>query len=449
MKKKLTITFGIAVLTALSILIFQLYWIYNNYRNAQHIFSVTATNALEKSVDQYQLQQIDLPTSLNYKVPSLTVFMRTLPDQDAVALDSTKSKQLFKAEMSTVAIDKRNVPVVKALIARLLLQQLHKPIDLKVLTGIYKELLRKEGIDVPVTLNLRGSPAEVRPGEIAATISYYKSAVVISAVVDSNKWLLRHNLLPALVSVLLILLSAGSLWYMGFIIRRQLKLDGMKNEFIRNITHELRTPMTILRSSNEAIAQFGVASDPEKLSRYTGINNAVLDKLENEVERILEISSLERNAVSVNWQRVDLSELIQAVTKRFSGIEDNRIILKLSSPTTEINTDPDKLDTILSNLIDNALKYGGNDTDIIIEFSVAPKNWQLSVSDAGKGISKENLPFIFDNFYRVDTGELHDVKGYGLGLSHVKRLTELLKGKIEVQSRLNEGSRFIINFPLR
>ena len=449
LRRKLTITFGISVLTACSILIFQLYWIYYNYNNAQHIFSMTAKNALEKSVEKYQLKQIDLPTSLNAKVPTLTVFMRTLPNQDAVALDTPKSKQLFKAQMSTVAIDKQNVPVVRALMARLLLQQLHKPIDLKVLSGIYQEILRKDGINMPVFLKLRHSATEVLPGEITATISYYKSTVIISAVIDSKRWLLRHNLLPALVSVLLILLSAGSLWYMGVIIRRQLKLDRMKNEFIRNITHELRTPMTILRSSNEAIAQFGVASDPEKLLRYTGINDAVLDKLENEVERILDISSLERNSVSVNLQMVDTTELAQKVIKRFSGIEDKRILLKLNSQTKEIYTDPDKLDTIVSNLVDNALKYAGDEAEIVVEILVGPKAWQLVISDTGRGISAEDLPFIFDNFYRVDTGELHDVKGYGLGLSHVKQLVKLLKGKIEVQSALNGGTRFKINFPLK
>ncbi|RZM27985.1 MAG: HAMP domain-containing histidine kinase [Pedobacter sp.] len=382
-------------------------------------------------------------------MPSLTVFMRTLPDQDAVALDSPKSKQLFKAEMSTVAIDKQNVPVVKALMARLLLQQSHKPVDLKVLAVIYRKQLKKDGIDMRVTLSLRGSPSEIRPGEIAAKISYYKSPLVISAVIDRNYWMIRHNLLPALVSVLLILLSAGSLWYMGMIIRRQLKLDRMKNEFIRNITHEFRTPMTILRSSNEAIAQFGIASDPEKLARYTGINNAVLDKLENEIERILEISSLERSVVSVNWQPVDVPALIQAVIQRFSGMEDSRIILKINAPAGNINTDPDKLDTIISNLIDNALKYAGDDAQISVSYLVTPKNWQLAVSDTGKGISKENLPFIFDNFYRVDTGELHDVKGYGLGLSHVKQLTEILNGKIEVLSGIDAGICFTLTFPLR
>ncbi|WP_114941231.1 sensor histidine kinase [Mucilaginibacter endophyticus] len=448
MKKKHTITFGIAALTAFSILLFQSYWIYYNYSNAQHLFLVTATNALEKSIEKYQLQEIDLPTSLNYKEPSLTVFMKTLPDQDAVALDTPKSKRLFKAQMSTVAIDKENVPIVKALMARLLLQQSHKPLDLNALTRIYREELQKESIDVPFTLKSRRSPSKIHSNEIAARISYYKSAVVISATIESNRWLLRHNLLPALVSFLLIFLSAGSLWYMGLIIRRQLKLDRLKNQFIRNITHEFRTPMTILRSSNEAIAQFGIASDPEKLLRYTGINNAVLDKLENEVERILEISSLERNSVSVNWQIVDVPELMKTISKRFSSIGSDRLQLKFQTAIKDVKTDSDKLDTIISNLIDNALKYAGENAEVSVEFTVGAKNWQILVNDNGKGISPEDVPLIFDNFYRVDTGEVHDVKGYGLGLSHAKQLTELLNGKIGVESGLNEGTRFTIKFPL-
>jgi two-component system phosphate regulon sensor histidine kinase PhoR len=445
-KQRLRLTFVVAALAAFSIVAFQMYWVYTNYLNAQQSFTVTAIDALEKSIENYQLQQIELPTSLNYKVPSLTFFKRTKPDNEALALDTPKSLQLFNAEFNTVAIDKQNLKVMRALIARLMTQQLHKPLNLENLTKLYKKELIKRQIIVPVSLTVRRNSSVIVPGEIAVPINFYKSPVVLKANIENLAWLVQHNLLPSVVSLLLVFLSAGSLWYMGLMIRRQLKLDRLKNEFISNITHELRTPMTILRSSNEAIAQFGIASDPEKLARYTGINFSILNKMESEVERILDIIQLEKRESSTDRQVVDLKQIAEEVILRFAIIGNDRITLDYSHPAYPIYTDPEKIDSILSNLIDNALKYAGLEAFIIVKIQFSKKFWQLIVSDTGRGISFEDQPYLFDKFYRVNTGDLHDVKGYGLGLSHVKGLVQSLNGQINVKSKPGHGATFIINF---
>jgi two-component system phosphate regulon sensor histidine kinase PhoR len=445
-KQRLKLTFVVAAFAALSIITFQIYWVYSNYVNAQRSFTSTAIDALEKSIQDYQLQQIDLPTSLNYKMPSLTVFMRTKPDQEALALDTPNSTKLFNAEFNTVAIDKQNINVVRALIARLMTQQLHKPLNLDNLTKLYKKELAKKQITVPVSLTIRRNSSRIRPGEIAVPINFFKSPVVLKANIKNLAWLVQHNLLPSLVSLLLVLLSAGSLWYMGLVIRRQLKLDRLKNEFISNITHELRTPMTILRSSNEAIAQFGIASDPEKLARYTGINFSILDKMENEVERILDIIQLEKRQSSTVRQVVDLKQIAQEVISRFAILEDDRLTLDCSDPAYPVYTDPQKIDNILSNLIDNALKYAGPEASVFVKIQVSKKTWQLIIGDNGRGVSIEDQPFLFDKYYRVNTGDLHDIKGYGLGLSYVKGLVESMGGRILLKSKLGYGATFTINF---
>jgi two-component system phosphate regulon sensor histidine kinase PhoR len=445
-KKKLRLTFVIAALAAFSIISFQVYWVYSNYVNAQESFKVTAINALEKSLQAYQLQSIDLPTSLNDKVPSLTVFMRTRSKQELFVLDTPKKTQIFKAEFNTVAVDKNNISAMRALIARLMIQQLHKPINLDTLTALFKKELRKNQIAVPVKLAIRRNPVTISPGEIAVPINFYKSPIVLKANLDSQAWLIQHNLMPSFVSLLLVLLSAGSLWYMGLVIRRQLKLDRLKNEFISNITHELRTPMTILRSSNEAIAQFGIASDPEKLARYTGINYSILDKLENEVERILDIMQLEKRETSTVRKIIDLEQIAGEVILRFSTMGHVRLKLDCKNDAGPIYSDPQKIDNILSNLIDNALKYSGSDAAVAVEIRIAEKNWQLTVVDNGRGISSEDQPYLFDKFYRVNTGDLHDVKGYGLGLSYVKGLVESMGGQIRLKSKPGHGAAFIISF---
>lgn len=438
----------LAALTVGSIVLFQLYWLYYNYSNAERSFHTTAVQALEKSISLYQSQQIELPTSLNYKKPSLTVFMRTKPSVEAFDLDTPKHKRIFNAEFSTVAIDKEHEPYVRALIARLMTQQMHKPLDLKALTVIYTEELKKSGIKMPVVLTSRKDPLQVQPAEVASRIDFYKSPVVVVAKLDSIGWMFRHNVLPAIISLILILLSAGSLWYMGVVIRRQLKLDRLKNDFISNITHELRTPLTILRSSNEAIARFDVAADPEKLNRYTRINSDIIDKLEGEVERIMDISMLDQKAGIKHLQQVNLCELINNLANRFQLSGNPPISVVCNDPKISVNTDPYQIETILNNLLDNASKHAGAETNIAVAIINKPVHWQLIVSDNGIGISAEDLPYIFDKYYRVNKGDLHDVKGYGLGLSHVKALVESLNGKINVKSKEGQGTTFTITFPI-
>lgn len=448
MKQKLQITFIIATLAVCSIVLFQLYWLYYNYSNAERSFHTTAVQALEKSISLYQSQQIELPTSLNYKKPSLTVFMRTTPSVEAFDLDTPKHKRLFNAEFKTVAIDKQHEPYVRELIARFMTQQMHKPLDLKALTVIYSNELKKNGIKMPVKLTSRKTPLEVKPTEVASRIDFYKSPVLVVAKLDSSGWMFRHNVLPASVSLVLILLSAGSLWYMSVIIRRQLKLDRLKNDFISNITHELRTPLTILRSSNEAIARFDVATNPEKLNRYTGINADIIDKLEGEVERIMDISLIDHSLGVKKRQQVALVELIKNLIGRFQVLDSNAINFNYNGSEILVYTEPYKIETILNNLLDNASKYAGAKAHISVEIINKPNNWQLIVSDNGKGVSADDLPYIFDKYYRVNNGDLHDVKGYGLGLSHVKGLVESLKGKIKVKSKEGQGTTFILTFPV-
>jgi two-component system phosphate regulon sensor histidine kinase PhoR len=446
--QKLRFTFFIAALTASSIVLFQLYWLYYNYSNSERDFHNTAVHALEKSIEVYQAQQVELPTSLNYKKPSLTVFMRTKPSVEAFDLDTPKRKRVFNAEFSTVAIDKEHEPYVRALIARLMTQQMHKSVSLKVLTAVYQKELNRNGIGMPVVLTLRTKPLAIRPGEIASRIDYFKTPVVVTAKLNSSGWLLRHNLLPALVSLLLILLSAGSLWYMGVIIRRQLQLDRLKNDFISNITHELRTPLTILRSSNEAIAGFNVAAHPQKLARYTGINADIINKLENEIERILDISLLEHDRHATGMQETDLYALVKSVVDRYQVIGQNKIKFMGQDHKMLVHTAPYPIETILNNLLDNALKYAGPNASVMVNVAANPDSWQLTVSDTGIGINKEDLPYIFDKFYRVNTGDLHDVKGYGLGLSQVQGLVKAMNGKIKATSQRGRGTTFTLTFPI-
>lgn len=235
---------------------------------------------------------------------------------------------------------------------------------------------------------------------------------------------------------------------MGLIIYRQKQLDLKKNNFISNITHELRTPISILKSTNEALLQFGEAANPEKTNRYLKINADVLNKLDYNIDRLLDITRYELGVKYVNLTHVNIDELVRSIVEKFCVNDHNQITISTELENETILTDKDMIDGILTNLIDNALKYSSNTPEIMVKVLSSSKYWQLEVQDKGKGISEENLPLIFDKFYRITSGYLHDVKGYGIGLSYVKELVSLLSGEIIVNSRLEFGTTFIIKFPL-
>lgn len=372
--------------------------------------------------------------------------MRTLPDNDSLALDTPDSKRRFSAEFATVAVDRQHLPEVMALVGRLLSQQKHIPLNLDTLTTIFNRQLRNNRINKRFRLYADRNQSIISEEQVAAVVNFYKDPVIIHAeMIDGQHYLLTSNFLPALVSSLMVLLSAGSLYYMSKIIKRQMMLDTMKSDFINNITHELRTPVTILKSSNEALASFGAADNPETLNRYLKINAAVLETLDTDIERMLEFGRSEAHKLKPVYEKVLLFEAIQKVTERFAMIENLNIRIELDT-SLEIMTDRCMLGTILVNLIDNAIKYSPGGAQLVILAEKLPKGWNLSVRDHGQGIPAAALPHIFDKFYRVSTGDIHEVKGYGIGLAHVGQLVAAMDGNIRVYSKLDRGTTFKLTF---
>lgn len=435
-------------MTALLIVLFQTYWVYNSFKVSRRNFTTSAKHALQRSISLYQRGQSEMPTSLKYRDPTLTFFLRTIPNRDSIAFDTPKVIKPFHAEFLTVKIDEYNISEVNALLGRLISQQLRRPVNADSLNLIYKEELRKENIEVPFHIIVVDSGSIIRQHDIAVPIKFHRSPVVIVRAIPINFSLAlwRENIIPAVISLILILLSAGSLFVMGSMILRQMRLNTFKDEFINNITHELRTPVTILKSSADALKSFGVSSDPERLARYIDINVTVLDKLDKDIDRILEVSKYEHGILHAQRKVVNLTALSREIANRFDLQAPDSISIRNTLPNGEANTDYLIIDTILSNLIDNAIKYSLGDIRIDLGFAPIANGWELQIRDNGKGIEQFHLPFIFDKFYRAQSVNVHDVKGYGLGLSYVKLLVSALHGNISVRSQVNKGTTFTIHF---
>ena len=452
MKNYFKATQWVAILTACCIFTFQSVWIYRTYRTSRESFNIKVTQALKRSVDQYLLRHIATPISLSGPAPKLYV-VNTISREDGGEVSHSLRTPFDTAKAVRIAfqplpIDTANLETVRLFVAQMIVLSNKKGIDMVTVAKYFRKELAAQDIAITFKLSLYTSMGSDVNGVISVPLGSGKGDLVVTATPEGTAWhLLYENLAPALVSLFLILLTAGCLWYMRIIIVRQRIQDEKKNDFVDNLAHELRTPVSILKSTNEALLHFGQATDVEKTGRYLQFNAEVLENLEGGIDRLLRIRQYELGAKLARIEQVNLPELIYGVTDMFSQTQESRIAVTVAAAMDTVVTDRDMLKDILTNLIDNALKY--SDGTVVIEVTAVGvnKGWQLSVKDNGLGIKEEDLVLIFDKFYRVATGDVHDVKGYGIGLSYVKQLVLQLGGHINVASEPGKGTIFVIIFP--
>ncbi len=244
-----------------------------------------------------------------------------------------------------------------------------------------------------------------------------------------------------------------TLIFFGFtvsIIIRQKRASEVKNDFINNMTHELKTPISTIGLSSEMLMKSDF-SNVEKLKRYAGIIHKENKRLETQVERVLNVAKLDKNKITLKRELTDIHRIIKDARDNFdfNHLEnDGTISLDLEAEQHMLLVDPVHVSNVIYNLIDNAAKYSESDPVIALRTYNTEKCFVFEISDNGIGIRREHQKMIFDKFYRVPTGNLHDVKGFGLGLYYVRLVTEEHGGKISVKSAPHKGTTFIVELPL-
>jgi len=249
---------------------------------------------------------------------------------------------------------------------------------------------------------------------------------------------------------IIVLLVAFFFMYSLVIIFRQKKLSEVKNDFINNMTHELKTPISTISLSSEMLLQGGQTS-ADKVKKYAGIIYDENKRLEQQVERVLNVAKLDKNELVLNKEKVDLRELLTQLKENFEAFQTEKTSqLKLNLSTTShiLLADRVHLTNVFYNLMDNAVKYSEGDIQISIKTEVSAQYITIDFSDKGIGISKDHQKAIFDKFFRVPTGNVHNVKGFGLGLYYVQLIVAAHNGKISVKSNIGEGTTFTLRFPL-
>lgn len=254
-----------------------------------------------------------------------------------------------------------------------------------------------------------------------------------------------------LLSLLFIIMMIGGFSMSIISLMRQKKLSQMKADFVNNMTHEFKTPIATISIASEMLLNPVVNEDPKKIVRYAGIIHSENSRLKSQVEQVLQLAVLDKGEYNLERQQTDIHRVIEQVVKNFSLIVRKRkgeISTNLQAENHILYADKDHLMNVIMNLLDNAEKYSPNSPVITISSRNDNGGIVISIEDKGIGISQENQQNVFKQFYRVPTGDIHDVNGFGLGLFYVKTIVEAHGGSIKLSSELKKGSRFNLFFPI-
>lgn len=242
---------------------------------------------------------------------------------------------------------------------------------------------------------------------------------------------------------LLMVAFAGAFWYLFQTVSRLRTVEEMKDDFISNMTHELKTPISIAYSANDALLNYDTSNNPEKKTAYLTIALKQMKLLGELVENILAMSMERRRTMALKFENVDLPRLASEIAEAQKMRADKAIAIEVEScGNLCVAADKVHLSNVLNNLIDNAIKYSGDSVDI----KIAIRADGMDISDNGSGIPAKSLPFIFDKFYRVPHGNRQDVRGYGIGLYYVRHILGKMGWGITVKSQMGKGSVFTIKF---
>ncbi len=306
----------------------------------------------------------------------------------------------------------------------------------------------------PDTINNKRSWYPLTPlgGSVMESLAPEEALIIIvpnyeSYIFQSLGWLIAGSTLFTMIIITAFFLTFGTLI-------RQKKLSEMKSDFINNMTHELKTPLATISLAVDALKNEKVLSNEEKRLYFTQMIREENKRMNKHVETILQAAQMDRNEIQLNKKDIHVHEVIKKVLENLQlqiQEKNGRAELQLNASNDLIEADEVHFTNLINNLMDNAVKYSKEEEPIVLKVSTknAGKSIRVMVEDNGIGMSKETVARVFEKFYRAHTGNVHNVKGFGLGLSYVKTMTEAHDGKIKAESVLGKGSTFIAEFPLK
>ncbi|WP_160712139.1 sensor histidine kinase [Chitinophaga solisilvae] len=455
----------------LGIFLFQAYWLYNSYRIRQEQFSKEINESLRQAVFSKQF------TDVNRRFSGFPGYNHFYRDKDS----SGRMKVLIERRIGRGTIIRNGPPpsldslrreapsriyvdTLARQISEFLITNNHNDsANLVKLDSIFRTELHSRQIATPYHLDtfhmdfsgyeresFRDSIRKRDRRQTSKIPFNPASNLFVQASFESPlQFILQKMMWTLLSSVILLVLTILCFMYMLRTILKQKRLSEVKNDFINNMTHELKTPIATVSAAVEALQNFNALNDQRKTQTYLDISKNELQRLSDLVEKVLHIAAEEKEDFELFREDVDLNEVVDNIltnhqlkaTKQLQLRYDNKI------PDTTVFVDRTHLANAINNLVDNAIKYSGDPVQLYIQTSIEDRKLKIRVKDNGIGIPRTYQENIFDKFFRVPTGNLHNVKGFGLGLSYVKKIVEMHGGTIRVHSEPEKGAEFIIIIP--
>ncbi|MEO6489074.1 MAG: HAMP domain-containing sensor histidine kinase [Ferruginibacter sp.] len=483
--KKLPVQAFLMTIAIIGVTGFQLFWLKQTYTQEKKSLTIRTNLAFRDAIQQLQVSKLKLdsiPGDTSGK--KLKIFTSGKMDEEFnVELnekkgvvstiniirqrvnDSFESNGLRKGILITKnhrylnsdpvdesRIDPQSPPnkIIRLLYG---VDSVQEPIKVTEVTLALKKKLEHQQVDIPFTitkLESRYEPNEQNLNEIS--VGFARPATYRLTVGNTIPFLLKRITLPIVFSFLLLFITVFSFILLYRNLLKQRRLTEIKNDFIGNITHELKTPISTVSVAIEAMKNFNALNDPIRAQEYLDISSNELQRLSLLVDKVLSFSKYQRNEIDIKKEKFDLLQLIKDVLESLKPqfVKQHAVItVQPMGSNFIIEADPRHMSSVVYNLLDNALKYSDNDPKITIDLVDRSKYLELRITDKGIGIPEEYKQKIFGQFFRVPHGDKHNIKGYGLGLSYVNHIVKSHHGFIEVESELGKGSTFIVKLPFR
>ncbi len=430
-------------------------------------------NAGIQQSHQYAVAGEDGTIYSSFELKTITLKPSKVPK--AMILHSDKESSISEAAKSMQEIIRNRYVYQRALLDEVVYNILYtasdKPlkerINFKMLDQDIRAELLNNGISIPYHFSVNTSdgrevyrcPDYTEEGEentytqvLFRNDPHSKMGVVNIHFPDMSSYIFSSVkfMIPALIFTGVLLIT---FIFTIVVIFRQKRFSEMRNDFINNMTHEFKTPISSISLAAQMLKDDTITKSPTMLSHLSGVIVDETKRLRFQVEKVLQMSMFDHKKVTFKKRDLELNELVEGVINTFTlkvEASGGKIDSSLAATSSKVYVDEMHLTNVVFNLMDNAVKYKKEDVDIHLNV----RTWNdathvyLSIADNGIGIKKENLKKIFEKFYRVHTGNRHDVKGFGLGLAYVKQIVDLHKGTIHAESELGKGTKFIIKLPL-
>ncbi|MFN2456852.1 MAG: sensor histidine kinase [Chitinophagaceae bacterium] len=452
--------------TILAITVFQLYWLKKAYEREKRTLEIRSNMTFRETVHGLQAAKLKLDKiNTDSFSKSVRVQYRALPgrneidDPKVTALVNALSERAVEANKGKTLIIERNDTNRRResfsgrrdkLIQ--FLYELDSPQDsvtVKEIKTVFAERMQQQNMYVPFTVNSFQRERSKERVFNEVTVGFKNPVTYQLQLGNTFPYLVKRITIPVLLSLFLVGFTVVSFSLLYRNLLRQRRLADIKNEFISNITHELKTPIATVSVAIEALRSFNASLDPKKTKEYLDISANELQRLSLLVDKVLKLSMFEKKEVELKYELLNMQDLVKEVTSSMRlQFEKHQAMVNISHEgDTTLQGDRLHLVSVIFNLLDNALKYSNEKSRIGITITGTDSKVSLCVADNGIGVPDEYRKKIFEKFFRVPTGNLHNAKGYGLGLSYVANVAEKHNGEIKVERAESEGSRFILTLP--